>query len=61
MARKTVAELDAEVVELRETLRRLAAHAEVVAVAVRTPDAVAQPDLDAAIAGIHELYEELLP
>ena len=61
MARKTVAELDAEVVELRETLRRLAAHAEVVAVAVRTPDAVAQPDLDAAIAGIHERYEELLP
>jgi hypothetical protein len=60
MARKMVAQLDAELEELRQTLRRLAAHAEVVAVAVRTPDAVAQPDLDAAVGGIHELYERLL-
>ena len=61
MARKTVAELDAEVEELRMALRRLAAHAEVVAVAVRSPEAVTRPDLDAAVAGIHELYERLLP
>ncbi|HEY2074685.1 MAG TPA: hypothetical protein VGG88_14005 [Gaiellaceae bacterium] len=61
MARKTVAQLDAEVEELRETVRRLVANAEVVAVAVRTPEAVSRPDLDAAIAGIHAVYEELLP
>ncbi|HEX5246758.1 MAG TPA: hypothetical protein VFW41_06465 [Gaiellaceae bacterium] len=61
MARKTVAELDAEVQELTETLRRLIAHSEVVAVAVRTPEAVARIELDAAIAGIHGLYEQLLP
>jgi hypothetical protein len=60
MARKTVAQLDAEIEELRETLRRLIAHAEVVAVAVRTPEAVSRPDLDAAVAGIHELYERLI-
>jgi hypothetical protein len=61
MARKTVAELDAEVRELTETLRRLVAHAEVVAVAVRTPEAVTHAELDEAIAGIHGLYEQLLP
>ena len=61
MARKTVAELDAEVQELTETLRRLVAHAEVVAVAVRTPEAVNRGELDEAIAGIHGLYERLLP
>jgi hypothetical protein len=40
---------------LQQTQRRLAAHAEVVAVAVRSPDRVPPTDLDNAIAGIHEL------
>lgn len=57
MARKTVAELEAELEELREVVRRLIAHAEVVAVAVRTPEAVSRIDLDAAIAGIHSLFD----
>jgi hypothetical protein len=46
---------------LKETVRRLIAHTEVVAVAVRTPEAVPQAELDEAIAGIHGLYEQLLP
>jgi uncharacterized protein YbjT (DUF2867 family) len=57
---KKAAELEAELNELKETVRRLIAHAEVVAVAVRTPDAVARADLDAAVAGLHELYTRLL-
>jgi hypothetical protein len=60
VAKKT-AELEAELDELKETVRRLIAHTEVVAVAVRTPEAVTQTELDAAIAGIHGLYERLLP
>jgi len=56
MAKKT-AELEAELEELKETVRRLIAHTEVVAVALRTPEAVTQNDLDEAIAGIHGLYE----
>ena len=58
MAKKK-AELDAEIEELRETMRRLIAHAEVVAVAVRTPEAVTPSELDGAIAGIHGLYDRL--
>jgi hypothetical protein len=56
MPRK-VAEVDAELAELREIVRRLVAHAEVVAVAVRTPEAVGQADLDDAIAGLHALFD----
>ena len=41
--------------QLQQTHRRLAAHTEVIAVAVRSPDRVPQADLDDAIAGIHEL------
>jgi hypothetical protein len=41
--------------QLEETQRRLATHAEVIAVAVRSPDLVPQTDLDDAIAGIHRL------
>jgi hypothetical protein len=48
-------DLEAEVHELKETLRRLAVHAEVVALALRSPGRVPESDLDGAIAGIHEL------
>lgn len=41
--------------ELERAHRRLAAHTEVIAVAVRSPDLVSQTDLDDAIAGVHEL------
>jgi hypothetical protein len=41
--------------ELEQAQRKLAAHAEVIAVALRSPDAVPQADLDNAVAGIHEL------
>lgn len=47
--------------QLERAQRRLAAHAEVVAVAVRSPDLVPPGDLDAAIAGIHELNGAGLP
>ena len=40
---------------LQEAHRRLAAHTEVIAVAVRSPDLVPQADLDEAIAGVHAL------
>ena len=40
---------------LEQAHRQLATHAEVIAVAVRSPDLVPEADLDAAIAGIHEL------
>jgi hypothetical protein len=58
MARKKK-ELEAELVELRELVRRLIAHTEVVAVALRTRDAVPHADLDEAVAGLHALYAEL--
>ena len=41
--------------QLEQAQRRLAAHAEVIAVALRSPDAVPQADLDNAVAGIHQL------
>jgi hypothetical protein len=41
--------------QLEQSQRQLAIHSEVIAVAVRSPDLVPQADLDAAIAGIHEL------
>jgi hypothetical protein len=56
MAKKK-AELEAELEELKETVRRLIAHTEVVAIALRTPEAVTQSDLDEAVAGIHSLYD----
>jgi len=40
---------------LERAHRRLATHTEVIAVALRSPDLVSQADLDAAIAGVHEL------
>jgi hypothetical protein len=46
--------------QLQEAHRRLAAHAEVIAVAVRSPDVVPETDLDDAIAGIHELNSVLV-
>jgi hypothetical protein len=57
---KKVAEFEAELEELREIVRRLTAHVEVVAVAARTPEAVTHSEFDEAIAGIHGLYERLL-
>jgi hypothetical protein len=51
-------ELEADVAELREVVRRLAAHTEVIAVALRTPHAVPRSDLDEAVAGLHRLYAE---
>ena len=47
--------------QLEQTHRRLAAHTAVIAVAVRSPDLVAQADLDDAIAGIHELNALIVP
>jgi hypothetical protein len=41
--------------QLEQAHRLLAAHAEVIAVAVRSPAAVPQSDLDDAIAGLHAL------
>jgi hypothetical protein len=61
MAAKTKAELEMELEQLKETVRRLATHAEVVAVAVRTPQAVTRSELDDAIAGIHGLFERFVP
>ena len=45
--------------QLAAACARLAAHAEVVALAVRTPEAVPRDDLDDAIAGLHELHSAL--
>jgi hypothetical protein len=45
--------------ELDREYRRLVAHCEVIAVAVRSPDLVPRADLDDAIAGIHELNASL--
>jgi hypothetical protein len=55
MARKK-AELEAELEELKETVRRLIAHTEVIAIAVLTPEAVPEADLESAVDGIHSLY-----
>jgi hypothetical protein len=52
-------ELETEIAELRQLVRRLIAHTEVVAVALRTRDAVPHADLDEAVAGLHALYAEL--
>lgn len=41
--------------ELEQAHRRLAAHAEVIAVAVHSPAIVPASDLEDAVAGIHEL------
>jgi hypothetical protein len=45
---------------LAETVRRLAAHIDFLAVAARSPDVVSAADLDAAIAGIHQAHTELI-
>lgn len=45
--------------QLAAVCRRLAAHAEVLAVVVRSPDAVPSDDLDDAIDGLHELHAAL--
>jgi hypothetical protein len=55
----TMKELKAQLDELTDAVRQLAAHAEVLAVALRTPEAVPAADLDEAVAGIHELYGRL--
>lgn len=41
--------------QLQQAHRRLAAHTEVIAVALRSREVVPESDLDDAIAGIHEL------
>jgi hypothetical protein len=56
MAKKK-AELEAELAALKETVHRLIAHTEVVAVALRSPETVSKSDLDEAVAGIHSLYD----
>jgi hypothetical protein len=45
--------------QLAAVVSRLAAHAEVVAIAVRSPDSVPSDDLDDAIDGLHELHSAL--
>jgi len=59
-------ELQAQLDELADRLddvssacSRLASHAEVVALAVRSRESVPSGDLDDAIDGLHELYAEL--
>lgn len=42
---------------LAETVRRLAMHSAVLAVALRDPQAVPKPDLEAALTGIEELSQ----
>lgn len=44
---------------LTDACRRLAAHAAVVAVAVRTPEAVVSADLDDAVRGIEDVRAQL--
>ena len=53
----TKKELDLELRELEETVRRLATHSAVLAVAVRDPSSVPLPDLEAALAGIEEIAQ----
>jgi exonuclease VII small subunit len=48
-------ELEAQLRELEETVRRLATHAAVLAAAVRDPNAVPAADLEAALAGLEEI------
>jgi hypothetical protein len=45
---------------LADAVRRLAAHTDVLAVAVRSPDAVPEADLDTAISGINHVRTELV-
>jgi hypothetical protein len=45
--------------ELLDACRKLAAHAAVVAVAVRTPEAVLRADLDDAVRGIEDVSARL--
>jgi hypothetical protein len=40
-------------------VKRLAAHTDVLAVVVRSPEAVPAADLDATVAGIHDLQRRL--
>ena len=42
---------------LAETMRRLATHSAVLAVALRDPQAVPKPDLEAALTGIEEIAQ----
>lgn len=52
-------ELETQLDELRSICVRLTSHAEVVALAVRSREAVPNDDLDDAIDGLHELHAEL--
>lgn len=52
--------LEAEHADLIALCRRLAAHAEVLGVALRSREAVPAHDLDDAIDGLHEIHTELL-
>jgi hypothetical protein len=53
----TKKELDAQLRQLEETVRRLATHSAVLAVAVRDPNSVPLTDLEAALAGIEEIAQ----
>ena len=55
-----LAGLEAEHAELVALCRRLAAHAEVLGVAVRSREAVPAHDLDDAVDGLHELHTALV-
>jgi hypothetical protein len=55
-----LSELTRSHTELVEACRRLATSAEVVAVAVRSPEAVPTTDLEAAIASLRDVQSELL-
>jgi hypothetical protein len=52
-------ELGEAYAELAEICGRLASHAEVVALAVRSRESVPGDDLDDAIDGLHELHAQL--
>lgn len=55
-----LSELAENQAELAGICRRLAANAEVVAVAVRNAEAVPEADLEAAVVAIHDVHNELL-
>lgn len=55
-----LAELEAEHAELVALCRRLAAHAEVLGVALRSSEAVPAHDLDDAVQGLREIHAELV-
>jgi hypothetical protein len=57
--KKKIDALAEQETRLVEVVRRLAAHAEVIGVAVRSPGAVPPDDLDDAIAGLHDLHARL--